>query len=467
MALRAVTASWLAPVDVSGRIDNTKNYFNITAINVTLTVGTRSRLATWGQGIVDFLNHDWVPQYDHLIIDWMKTPLGVLILATISACLCGWVIVPQGWWVAAALAGVIGIGLVWPWLTLRGLQCALTFSSSRGCEGQMVAVRMHIRNRWPWAAWGVGLKLDLPHFPGVDAAVNRVGGWQTRMVDFDFVPPVRGRYPRTSASLTCGFPFGLYCFHCPVAVAAPLLVWPRTFPVGPLPEAAGACHDDGQMFRNKPGTAGDFLGVRPFRAGDSLRRVHWPQTARHDRLIVVERQTPALPWVQLILAGQGSDFTDGPQGSREWAIRVTASLAKGWLQQGARVELLAGRRHVPVDAGQRQVGRLLDALAQWQVTDELTVEESLRQPAVKQFAGSLHVVIATDAALVRAGHLGHGHRLFVVVLKQTAFRGPSSGPPLESPPVACHRAQWLVLEDLSQILTVFRQTWRGGSHGCN
>lgn len=433
---------------------------------MTSTATARSRIAYWGRRFVEFLNHDWVPQYDHLVIDWMKTPLGVLILATIGAALCGWAIVPQGWWLAAALATVIAIGLVWPWLTLLGLRCQLTFGAPRGSEGQEVAVRMHLRNRWPWAAWGVGLKLDLPHAPGVDAAVNRVGGWQTRTVDFDFVPPVRGLYPRAVASLTCGFPFGLYLFHRPVEVAMPLLVWPRTFPVGPLPEAAGACHDDGQMFRNKPGSAGDFLGVRPFRAGDSLRRVHWPQTARHDRLIVVERQTPALPWLQLILAGQGSDFTDGPQGSREWAVRVTASLAKGWLQQGARVELLAGRRHVPVDAGQRHVSRVLDALAQWPVTDELTVEECLRQPAVTQFAGSLHVLIATDTAVMRAGHLGHGHRLFVVVLRQSAFGGADSVPAFESPPAACHGVQWLVLEDLSQVLTVFRQTWRGGGHGC-
>lgn len=413
--------------------------------------------------MVDFLNHDWVPQYDHLVIDWMKTPLGVLGLATAGAALCGWALLPQGWWVAAALASVIVIGLAWPWITLHGLDAQLAFTVPRVHEGEPVGVRLRLRNRWPWAAWGVGLKLDLPHSLGVDAAVSRVRGWRTQEATFDFTPALRGVYPATAAGLTCGFPFGLYRFHRKLGVAEPLVVWPTIFPVGTLPEAAGACHDDGQMFRNKPGTAGDFLGVRPFRPGDALRRVHWPQTARHDRLVVTERQTPALPWLQLILAGGADEHTDGPQGSREWAIRVAASLATGWLKQGARIELVAGRQYVTPDGGHRQQGRLLDALAKLEPADALPLGDCMGQPVVSRFAGSLHVVITTDAALATAGHLSHEHRLFVVMLKLAAFGGAAAA----AEPHQCHGAQWLVLDDLEQILSVFRHTWRGGGHGCS
>jgi uncharacterized protein (DUF58 family) len=41
------------------------------------------------------------------------------------------------------------------------------------------------------------------------------------------------------------------------------------------------------------GETGDLLGTRLFRAGDSLRRVHWVQTARQQQLVVTERQSPA------------------------------------------------------------------------------------------------------------------------------------------------------------------------------
>ncbi|HMP02713.1 MAG TPA: DUF58 domain-containing protein [Gemmatales bacterium] len=415
----------------------------------------------WARRVIDFLSHDWVPQYDRFVIDWMKTPLGLLVLALLFALFCGWGLHPHGYWVAAALAVVIAVGLVWPWLALRGLRGRLEFTSERGREGEPVGVRLQLENRWPWAAWGVGLKLDLPHEPGVDAAVSHVGGWRRRECRFDFVPPQRGVYPRVSTRLTCGFPFGLWQFSRDLGRTEPLIVWPRTFPVGTLPEAAGASHDEGLVFRNTPGTAGDILGVRPFREGDSLRWIHWAQSARHDRLIVCERQTPALPVIQLILASHASEHTPGPQGSREWAARVAASLATAWLKQGARMELAAGKVRVVGDGGQRQAQRIMDALARFEPGHDLPLAELFEQPLVRRFRGTLQVLITTDAALAAMPEHFAAQRLFAIVLRHRAFGG-AAVPRFH----ACHSTQWLVVDDLSQLLTTFRQTWRGGGHGC-
>jgi uncharacterized protein (DUF58 family) len=101
------------------------------------------------------------------------------------------------------------------------------------------------------------------------------------------------------------------------------------------------------------------MGVRDFRRGDSLRRIHWAQTARHERLIVTERQALRLPTVQVILLLDGA--LPGPEQEREWAIRAAMSLIEGWSRCGAQLDILVQ------DGGSRRLtgglSSLRDALA--------------------------------------------------------------------------------------------------------
>jgi uncharacterized protein (DUF58 family) len=166
-----------------------------------------------------------------------------------------------------------------------------------------------------------------------------------------FVPPRRGVYPLTAPRLATGFPFGLHEARRLLGVEAPVVVWPRTFPVGPVPAVTGDRQVEGCVARNKAGHNGDMLGARPYRRGDSPRRIHWGQSARHDRLIVCELQSDARPRVQLVLDADPHGLTAAADGSREWAVRVAASLAKGWLEAGAEVGAVWGEQVFPAASG--------------------------------------------------------------------------------------------------------------------
>ena len=189
---------------------------------------------------------------------------------------------------------------------------------------------------------------------------------QTTSASWDFVPDCRGEYPEDLAVIKSGFPFGLCLASRRLTVARKLLVWPRTWPVGPAPDAEAGHHADGLAPRDRPGTWGDVLGVRPYRRGDVLRRIHWPQTARHGQLVVCEVQASSVPRVQIVLdTHPESHLGSGPDGSREWAIRVAASLAEGWIQQGASVEMILDGEPVVSGGGsvRARSARVLDALA--------------------------------------------------------------------------------------------------------
>jgi uncharacterized protein (DUF58 family) len=354
-----------------------------------------------------FLANDYCARFEHHV-KWLRSPLAILVQAMVAATLCGLFLHPQGFLLTFGLGAVLAVGVAWPWLGLRGLTGSLSFEKARAREGEPVKAVVALRNRCPWTAWGIAVQAGLHHrstatpLGPADAGISLAPGWRTTEAAWDFVPVCRGEFPAHPPLIASGFPFGLWNACRALTVERTLLVWPRTFPVGPIPEAAEGRSADGLAPRDKPGTWGDLLGVRPYRRGDSLRRIHWPQTARHGQLVVCEVQASAVPRVQIVLdASPGSHLGSGPESSREWAIRVAASFAEGWINQGAEVELIHDGRSVVSRGGStraRSAG-MLDALAKLAPGGTRTLADLLSLPEVRRFERGLRVVVTTDLAL--------------------------------------------------------------------
>lgn len=382
----------------------------------------------WGAKLAALLTHDFKEADKY--VDWIWTPLGSLLLAATATLLGGFFLHPQCFVMFAGILGMLVLGAAWPWLALAGLSGRLSFSKARCREGDEVELTIAVRNWLPWGTWGLmvlGLEREgiltaaaargqgLPHAPG-----RR----ETRR-SWTFTPPCRGAYPVGRPLLACGFPFGLWLAKKPLTLEGELLVWPRTLPVGSLPEEAGEQNQDRGVYCDQPGTMGDILGVRPYRRGDPLRRIHWPQSARHDRLIVCERQSVALPTVRLVLdldptAHRGA----GPDGSLEWSIRVVASLVEGWREAGARLELAFGTKFFGSDAGLSQQHRLFDALARIVPEGGTPLSEVLKRPEVRERGAGACVIVTTDLGLVLlSARLLKDPSVHWVVLRADCFGG--------------------------------------------
>lgn len=93
----------------------------------------------------------WADRY----VNWLKTPLGVLVVTATVSLVSGFILGPQGYCVFAATASVIVLGLVWPWLALRGVTCKLEFPQHRVVEGDSVSATLTCPNRWPFPVWGL------------------------------------------------------------------------------------------------------------------------------------------------------------------------------------------------------------------------------------------------------------------------------------------------------------------------
>ncbi|MDB5314111.1 MAG: hypothetical protein JWO38_8313 [Gemmataceae bacterium] len=418
------------------------------------------------------LTVDYFPATERVVKQLVWNPAGAMILAATVALLCGLFLSPHALVLAAGLLAVMAVGVVWPWVTIRGVSARFGFERSRCREGTAVGVTLTVSRATRWGAAGLAVRGGFedhhdPHVPvPVVASLPPVAGRSAVEVAWTFTPPRRGTYPVSTPAprLVTGYPFGLCEARTAVATPDPLIVWPKSFPVGAVPDVGGDHQIEGSVSRSKVGQSGDVIGVRPYRRGDSPRRVHWTQTARHDRLVVCELQSNARPRVQVVLDSDPANHRGvGPDSSREWAVRIAASLVEGWLAQGAEVEAVIDGRLYPTSAGTAHLRTILDALAQLADDRGPPLGDVLAAPVCRSFADGLQVVITTDCGLaalpVRAAD--PCRRFFV--LEAAGFRpGPDPGAGGPTRPAV---RPWVLVESPDRVRHALRYGWKEAAHG--
>ena len=325
-----------------------------------------SRLSTAG-------NHDFCPWANRYVY-WLKQPIGWFLVGAAASLLTALFLAPHAWIIFGSIVVVMVLGVIWPWVACRGATAEVVFDCRRCREGERIQVRLAVYNRWPWPLWGLAIEKGFfgeTTEPGERpvTALARAAGWSKSEFVFHFRPSQRGVYPHTAPELATGFPFGIWRAHREITVSRELLVWPRTTPLASVPSLGGDVSDVIGMLFDRPGNEGDTIGVRPFRAGDRLRSIHWAQTARRDTFIVTERQSTARRLVVIAVdlsafSGNDSDHKD----ALEVAIRVAASLAQEFHAHHAQVRFVMESVDVLLEPGVIGLHRLLDALARFQRT---------------------------------------------------------------------------------------------------
>lgn len=172
----------------------------------------------------------------------------------------------------------------------------------------------------------------------------------------------RGRYPIGPVQLRLSDPFGLVRRTRRTRRVDEVVVYPR---VEALPEVGAArlpqSRSDGDQHRVLE-LGDEFHTMREYVQGDDLRRVHWPSTARQQKLMVRQHELPWRAETTILLDTRaGAHTTAGPASTFETAVSAAASAG---CHLGDRQHVL--RLATDVDgASPRVVGRraLLDRLA--------------------------------------------------------------------------------------------------------
>jgi len=352
------------------------------------------------------LNYDFCPWANRYVY-WLKKPIGWLTGGILAGLLLGAFVAPQAFAISAALLGLILVGTFWPYLAVRGVVGSIGWSRSRCNEGDEVEVQLTLTNRWPIPLWGLIIEADAEAIGdgrGVDQplALACVPPFSTSRFTWVARPSRRGVYPQQKSFIATGFPLGLWTARRELKQEGELLVWPKTIALKDLPQLGGKADAVVGAMRDKAGYEGDVIGVRPFRDGDSLRSIHWAQTARRDALIVCERQSKAQQTVVVNIRVSPELPADPQERSNdEWLIRIAASICKEFISHAWGVQLQIGERVALVEAGQRGLASIMDLLARFDWSTEASdgSRNRIRIPNTRRQAEDVRFEIARAEAI--------------------------------------------------------------------
>ena len=192
-------------------------------------------------------------------------------------------------------------------------------------------------------------------------------GWRTAgMLDLGRLP--RGRFPLSEARLVLGDHLGLESVSQTVPVdGIAVVVQPRLVELDTLFSDAGRLGGTGRRLLLRRPAGFDFHSVREYTQGESLRRVHWPSTARTGQLMVKELEDSPRDTVAVLLDCDPCGAAgEPPNASFDDAVRAAGSLVRAYAARGRTSALVTtGREGVlqPVGSLERDFGAVLGVLA--------------------------------------------------------------------------------------------------------
>jgi uncharacterized protein (DUF58 family) len=253
----------------------------------------------------------------------------------------------------------------------------------------------------------------------------------------------RGRFSLGPVWVNSGDPFGIFRTSRKLSEGTNIVVYPRAVPLpgfGRVPgELPGGALQGVRVQFSTPNVS----SVRDYRPGDAFNRIHWPTTARTNRLMVreFELDPTADVWIVLDLNVDAHTGT-GLESTEEYAVTACASLACHLLDQGRAVGLVSQTATLPADRGPRQAERILEVLALVRASSQLTLSALLSAETSRFARSSTLIVITPDtseawarfcqalsgrgvhstAVLIEAATFGHAPSTLLLVSSLAAAR---------------------------------------------
>lgn len=294
---------------------------------------------------------------------------------------------------------VLVVNGLWAMFSFFGVDLQRIARTSRKQVGEVFSENFEVINRsMVPKAW---LKVtDLAKMPGGSGSriLTWVGGNQSRTYVAYRLLHQRGWFTLGPTRIETGDIFGIFLLKKEFQTRSRLLVIPYTVDIKSFPAPFGIL-PGGRALRQKTLEVTPYAaGVREYVPGDPLKRIHWPSSARKQKLIVKEFEKDPLAEVWIFLDARESvhirkkqelkpqeqDYWwlkknqafELPPKTEEYAISIAASIAKYYINRKREVGLVsAGQNYsiLPAERGERQLGKILETLAVLQAKGEMSL----------------------------------------------------------------------------------------------
>lgn len=194
----------------------------------------------------------------------------------------------------------------------------------------------------------------------------------------------RGVYTFHPPRISSSDPFGIFQWTQQLGKSTPFTVFPRLFHIEYIPyRLTGFIPWMGLAAGTTAGESHDFFGIREYRRGDSIRRIHWPSSARRRQLIVKQYERTYIDEMSIIIdLAKGHNIGFEKESTGEYAIRIAGSVARYFLNQGSLVQFVGNAKeqtYLPFGKGETHLYHLLELLASVQIDGHKPLNTLLRE----------------------------------------------------------------------------------------
>jgi len=336
---------------------------------------------------------------------------------------------------AYALCLLFVVAWAWPRVGIRGITLTRHLDPGTPTVGEPYEEVVEVRKTgWVPAPWVEVRDLsDIADYqPG---RVISVGGEPVRW-------KARGVYRRRGwmnfgpTSLRVREPFGLFQTEKKLGQRYPVLVYPRVRPIPdllvPSAQQVGNSPSFGAWADYPPETG----GVRDYATGDSFGRIHWPLSARHNRLMSKTFEQPLTTdiWILLDL-DKNVHVGEKEESTLEYGVSLAASMASQVHSRGRQVGLIANDAKGTILEPHRAVRQdriILDYLAVAQADGRMSLSRALAWDRIRRLPRRAIAVVtpSVDPTWVRMLQALRGRRsnMIVFYLDGASFGGPDQNP---------------------------------------
>ncbi len=333
--------------------------------------------------------------------------------------------------VSASLIGLVIVSYGTPTFVLRGLRLSRLLPAEV-FEGTPVSIKTTVLNTGRLSRFLVKVEDEIANGSGGVCTWLPGGGQETLVYDA-FLP--RGVFPTAPLTVVSGTPFGIWHKKRSIDTGAGITVFPAYEEIStfPLLEAMSSPSETVHE-RRSAGFGYDYLGIREYRRGDSMRVVHWRSSAKRGELVVKEFEEEfSTPVSLLIDLKSGSVYGPAGESTLDATARVAATLANYCLKAGHPLRIFASGRDGLIMVERPSFYPVLEWLAGLQADGRLEVDD-LVEESIQHISQRSTVVLITntqeaDWAGLAAAAQARRARLIIILIDTKSF-GESKAPRL-------------------------------------
>lgn len=241
------------------------------------------------------------------------------------------------------LLGALLFGLVFVRLNKPTVTVTRQLTPSTVREGDLAMVETRIVTSSRVGLWNPTVEDHVVGLGSATFVTAKITQRNPGVASYQILCRPRGRFEVGPARVWTTDPLRLVRLGGAVGDQDVLVVYPSIEPLSGFPTSQGR-DPSTQASRPEFSQSGgeDFFTIREYETGDDLRRVHWPSSAKRDRLMIRQLETP---WQSRALVMLDTRNTSYPNSALfEQAVRGAASVIHHLHHRGFDAELWIGDR---------------------------------------------------------------------------------------------------------------------------